>query len=168
MMAEGKGGARGPACTNAHAQPPELVECGSAKTGQTFVVQVIRPQQPGARGRYPTTSDLKPDFIEPMQIITITDRHLEDQYIEGLLREKGLGESQIARIRSSMRRYIDSFLKGRGIEIDGGAYRVLTNMLMHLIEESSKEWGGRGRGRRCVFHNQHGGVPDGAHAGPVP
>jgi len=83
MMAEGKGGARGPAFTNAHAQPPELVECGSAKAGQTFVVQVIRPQQPGARGRYPTTSDLKPDFIEPMQIITITDRHLEDQYIEG-------------------------------------------------------------------------------------
>ena len=73
-----------------------------------------------------------------MQTITVMDKHLEDPYIDGLLREKGLGKPQIARIRSAMRQYIDSFLKGKGIELDEGAYRVLTNMLIHLIEKSSR------------------------------
>lgn len=37
----------GPACANAHARSPELVECGSASTGQTLDMQVVRPQQFG-------------------------------------------------------------------------------------------------------------------------
>ena len=74
-----------------------------------------------------------------MQIITIKDKHLGDTYIMEMLRKKGLTESQIASIRTGMRQYTDSFLKDGRIELDSGGYRVLTNMLIHLIEESSKE-----------------------------
>lgn len=86
-----------------------------------------------------TTSDLKPDFVHPLQIIVIKNKHLEDSYIEDLLRGKGLDEARIAEIRSALRKYIDSFLEGRNIEFDDDAYGVLINMLIHLIEESSKE-----------------------------
>ena len=86
-----------------------------------------------------TTSDLRPDFVWPLQIIAIKDKHLSDSYFGDLMRSKGLGEAQIAEIRSAMRKYIDSFLEGRGIELDGGAYEVLTNMLIHLVEGSSEE-----------------------------
>lgn len=140
-MAKVKGEAQagqGPACTNAHVLPPELAECSSGKMGWTFVAQVARPRQLSAGGGL-STWDLKLDLSEPMQIITIMDKHLGDPYIEGLLQEKGLDKPQIAHIRSAMRQYIDSFLNGRGIELDDGAYRMLTNMLIHLIEESSKE-----------------------------
>ena len=37
-----------------------------------------------------------------------------------------------------MRRYADSFLKDGRIELDSGGYMALTNMLTHLVEESSK------------------------------
>ena len=138
MSSGDKAGRQGLSCTNAHVQPPKLVECHSAKTGSTFVVQVAHLRQLGAEGDL-TTSNLKPDFAVPMQIITIKDKHLGDTYIMEMLRKKGLTESQIASIRTGMRQYIDSFLKDGRIELDSGGYRVLTNMLIHLIEESSKE-----------------------------
>ena len=83
-----------------------------------------------------------------MQTTTVMDKHPEDPYVDGRLREKGPGKPQIARIRSAMRQYIDSFLKGKGIELDEGAYRVLTNMPIHHTEKSSRERGRGGR-RRC-------------------
>ena len=125
------------ACTNADARPPELAEYYSAGTGQVSV-QVVRLRQLGAEGSL-STSDLKPDFVRPLQVIAIRDKHLDDSYIADLVRCKGLDEAQIAEIRSALRRYIDSFLKDKGVELDGGAYRALTNMLIHLIEESSAE-----------------------------
>lgn len=77
-------------------------------------------------------------FVAPITVITIKDKHLDDSYIEGLMKEKGLNEAQIALIRSLLRRYIDSFLEGRDIELDDSSYRLLTNLIVHLIEESSK------------------------------
>ena len=74
-----------------------------------------------------------------MQIIAIKEMHLGDSYIGDLLKSKGMGEAQIAEMRSDLRKYIGSFLWDKGIELDEGAYRVLTNMLVHLIEESSAE-----------------------------
>lgn len=131
-------GRQGSVCTNAHVRPPELVEYHSAKTGHKLVVQTAMLCQLGTEDGLPT-SDIKPDVTEPVQIITIKDRHLDDPYIREMLQGKGLDESQIAYIRSVMRKYIDSFLKNKRVELDDGAYRVLTNMLIHLIEESSKE-----------------------------
>ena len=138
-MAEGGAGGAAEgldrACTNADARPPELAESYSAGTGQVSV-QVVRLRQPGAEGAL-TTSGLGPDFVWPLRVIAIRDRHLDDSYIADLARSRGLDEARIAEMRSALRKYIDSFLAGRGVELDGGAYRTLTNMLIHLIEESS-------------------------------
>ena len=138
-MAEGGAGGAAEgwdrACTNADAQPPEPAECYSAGTGQASV-QVVRLRQPGAEEAV-TTSELGPDYVWPLRVIAIKDRHLDDSYVADLVRSKGLDEARIAEMRFALRRYIDSFLAGRGVELDGGAYRTLTNMLIHLIEESS-------------------------------
>lgn len=72
-------------------------------------------------------------------MITISDRNLDDSYIDEMLQDKGLREPQITMIRSDLRRYIDSLIDNRGIELDEGAYTLLTNMLIHLIEESSED-----------------------------
>ena len=101
-------------------------------------LQIVRLHPLGAEGTL-TTSDLKPNFVRPLQIIAIKNKHLDDSYIVDMLHQKGLNETQITAIRSAMRKYIDSFLEGKSVELDEGAYRVLTNMLIHLIEESSKE-----------------------------
>ena len=85
-----------------------------------------------------TTSSVKQDLVQPRRVITISDRNLDDSYIDEMLQGKGLKGPQIARIRSDLRRYIDSFIGKRGIELDEGAYTLLTNMLVHIIEESSK------------------------------
>ena len=85
-----------------------------------------------------TTSSARRDFVEPRRLITIRDRNLEDSYIDELMKNKGLGETQMSEVRSALRQYIDTFIGCRGIELDDGAYALLTNMLIHLIEESSK------------------------------
>ena len=131
-------GRRGPACTNAHARPPELAEYTSATTNRAPDAKIVAPRQLGA-GDGLLTSDIHPDVSEPVELITVNDRHLGDPYVEDLLRKKGLDELQIACIRSIMRQYIDSFLEDKDVELDEDAYRVLTNMLVHLIEESSKD-----------------------------
>lgn len=95
------------------------------------------PRRLGAGGD-PTASGPKPGFTVPAQAITTKDKHLGDPYITEMLQKKGLTESQIASIRTGMRRYADSFLKDGRIELDSGGYRVLTNMLIHLVEESSR------------------------------
>ena len=87
-MAEDSGGggaAEGQdhACTNAHAQPPELVVYHSAGTEQASVLQVVRLRQLG-EGTL-TTSDLRPDFVWPLQIIAVKDKHLSDSYIGDLV-----------------------------------------------------------------------------------
>lgn len=128
---------QGTECTNARVRPPELVDYNPAMTSQTVAVY-LNPRHLGAEDGLPT-SDIKPDVTVPVQNITIKDKHLEDAYIEEMLQKKGLDESQITRIRSVMREYIDSFIKAKSVELDDSAYGVLTNMLIHLIEESSKE-----------------------------
>lgn len=86
-----------------------------------------------------TTSSVKQDFVQPRRVITISGRNLDDSYIDEMLQDKGLKGPQITKIRSGLRRYIDSFTGNKGIELDEGAYTLLTNMLIHLIEESSKD-----------------------------
>lgn len=100
--------------------------------------EIVAPRQLGAGDGLPT-SDINPDVSEPIKIISVNDVHLGDPYIEDLLRKRGLDEPQIAYVRSIMRQYIDSFLKAKDVELDEGAYGVLTNMLVHLIGESSKD-----------------------------
>lgn len=85
-----------------------------------------------------TTPSAGRDFVEPGRTITISDRNLEDTYIDELMKNKGLGETQMSEVRAVLRQYIDTFVGCRGIELDDGAYALLTNMLIHLIEESSK------------------------------
>lgn len=126
-----------PACTNAHARSPELRVYSSATTARAPDAGIAAPHPFGAEDG-PPTSDIKPGATEPVQFIAIKDKHLGDPYIEDMLRKKGLDERQIAYIRSMMRQYIDSFLKTKSVELDEGAYRVLTNMLIRLTEESSK------------------------------
>ena len=56
-----------------------------------------------------------------------------------MMRGKGLEEPQIARIRADVRQYIDSFINGRCIDLDEGAYALLANMIIHLVEELSRD-----------------------------
>lgn len=99
-----------PTCTNAHAKPPELAEHTSATTNRAPDAEIAAPRQPGA-GDWLPTSNTNPDVSEPVKIISVSDRHPADPYIEDLLRKKGLDERQIACIISIMRQYTGSFLR---------------------------------------------------------
>ena len=155
MAGSGDGGAGdwlgrpGQACSTADL-PRALVANASASTADAFVVTAPAPgastkeaataPAPGASTKEAATappSEL--DLIPPSMIITIKDKNLDSSYIDELMRGKGLDEPQIAQIRAYLRQYIDSFIKDRGIGFDDGAYALVTNMLIHLIEESSRD-----------------------------
>lgn len=109
----------------------------SASTVDVSVVMTSGPGK-GAKEAAVTLVDGL-DLPPPSKTITITDRNLEDSYIDKLMRSKGLEEPQIAKIKASIRQYIDSFIDGKDIDLDDGAYALLTNMIIHLIEESSQD-----------------------------
>lgn len=136
--ADGGHSRQGPDCTTADAQPAYRPP-PSAPTVTSDMPTVLQMPTPlhGAGGV--TTSSVKQDFVQPRRVITISGRNLDDSYIDEMLQDKGLKGPQITKIRSGLRRYIDSFTGNKGIELDEGAYTLLTNMLIHLIEESSKD-----------------------------
>ena len=136
--AGGGHGRRGPACTTSDAQPVyRPPPCAPAVTSD--MPTVLQMPTPLHDAGDVTTSSVKQDLVQPRQLITISDRNLDDSYIDEMLQDKGLREPQITMIRSDLRRYIDSLIDNRGIELDEGAYTLLTNMLIHLIEESSED-----------------------------
>lgn len=126
----------GQVCTTAD-MPKALVANASASTIDAFVAMASVPRT--GTEEAPLTPPRALDPTQPVKIITIKDKNLDDSYIGELMRSKGLEEAQIAKIRADLRQYIDSFIKGRGIEFDDGAYALVTNMLIHLIEESSRD-----------------------------
>lgn len=142
LMASGSGDAAGArrrdtACNNAHGRPPEIA--GPDHEGAVPANDLRGAALPRPPAAVPATTLAEgAAFVVPTTVITIRDKHLDDSYIEELMKEKGLNEAQIALIRSLLRRYIDSFLEGRDIKLDDSSYRLLTNLIVHLIEESSK------------------------------
>lgn len=117
--------------------PGALVANASASAADAFVVTAPAPGASTKEAATAPPSEL--DLIPPLMIITIKDKNLDSSYIDELMRGKGLDEPQIAKIRAYLRQYIDSFIKDRGIGFDDGAYALVTNMLIHLIEESSRD-----------------------------
>ena len=75
--------------------------------------------------------------LEPHEIV-IRDEHLEDEHIDDRLRARGLDAQQIHEARSKVRAYLDLLLRERGVDMTDGAYDVLVNVAIHLIEESPK------------------------------
>lgn len=108
-----------------------------ASTDDGFAVRSPHVRE---RGDEATTAHVpRPIQAAPTMVITIRDKNLKTPYIDELMRSKGLDEQAIAKIRSDVRRYIDSFVKDKGVDLDEGSYVLLTNMIIHLIEESSKD-----------------------------
>lgn len=128
----------GQACSTADMPHKALVVNASASTADAFAATAPAP---GASTKEAATAP--PGGLDPIppsrMTIIIKDKNLDDSYIGELMRGKGLDEQQITRIRGYMRQYIDSFIKDRGIEFDDGAYALVTNMFIHLIEESSRD-----------------------------
>lgn len=74
---------------------------------------------------------------DPYEIV-VGSEHLEDKYIDGMLRAKGLDALQIREARSKVRDYLDLLLKDKDVRMTDDVYNLLVNMAIHLIEESSK------------------------------
>lgn len=128
---------QGSVCTTADVQPMYRPPPSAPTITSAMPTVLQMPELPRHTDDI-TTSSVRRDFVEPRRVITIRDRNLDDSYIDELMKKKGLGETQISEVRSVLRKYIDTFIGCRGIELDDGAYALLTNMLIHLIEESSK------------------------------
>ena len=75
-----------------------------------------------------------PDSYE----MVIKSRHLEDGYIDDMLKMRGLDAQQIREAKSKVRAYLDLLLKDKGVDMTDDACGVLVNMAIHLIDESSK------------------------------
>lgn len=83
----------------------------------------------------PASTDMAgPDSYE----MVIKSRHLEDGYIDDMLKMRGLDAQQIREAKSKVRAYLDLLLKDKGVDMTDDAYGVLVNMAIHLIDESSK------------------------------
>ncbi len=130
---------QGAFCTNAYADCTFIG--AAAYPASTDDGPAVRLPPAGERnGGEATTAHVAP-FVRPIptRVITIRDKNLKTSYIDNLMRSKGLDERAIAKVRSSVRLYIDSFVKEKGVELDEGAYAVLTNLIIYLVEESSKD-----------------------------
>lgn len=83
----------------------------------------------------PVSTDMSD--LASYEIVTRSE-YLEDGYIDGKLRERGLDARQIREAKSKVRAYLDLLLKDKGVDMTDDAYDVLVNMAIHLIDESSK------------------------------
>ena len=70
--------------------------------------------------------------------IVIRRECLDDEYIDGMLRARGMDEKQICEAKSKVRAYLDLLLRDKGVDMTDDAYDALVNMAIHLIDESSK------------------------------
>lgn len=70
--------------------------------------------------------------------IVIRRECLDDEYIDDMLRARGMDEKQICEAKSKVRAYLDLLLRDKGVDMTDDAYDVLVNMAIHLIDESSK------------------------------
>ena len=136
----------GAACTNAHARPPELEECISATTNRAPDAEIAAPRRPGA-GDWLPTSNTNPDMSEPVKIYPSATGTRPIRTLKICCGKRawtsGRSHASYPSCGSTLARSLD-----RDIKLDEGAYRLLTNMLVHLIEESSKDRGLRRRARR--------------------
>lgn len=129
---------QGSFCTNAYADC--MFIGAAAHPASTDDGPAVRLPPAGERNGGEATTAHVPPFVRPIptRVITIRDKNLKTSYIDDLMRSKGLDERAIAKVRSWVRLYIDSFVK-KGVELDEGAYAVLTNLIIYLVEESSKD-----------------------------
>jgi hypothetical protein len=77
-------------------------------------------------------------YDKPKEII-IKKEHLDDSYLQSIIKEKKLTADQVTKLKTKIREYIGRLTTNEEVILSEESYKSLINLTIYLIEESSKE-----------------------------
>lgn len=71
--------------------------------------------------------------------IQIRNEHLVEAHLDAILQRKNLPPEKTKDIKAKTREYVDRFVQRGRVRLDDDVYDALVGLVIHIIEESSRE-----------------------------